>query len=211
MSLKAELCREAYKPKPVKRVEIPKADGSKRNLGIPTVLDRFIQQAIAQVLQHHWDKEFHNHSYGFRPKYSAHQAIRYAKQMIQTGNNWVVDLDLKSFFDKVNHDRLVKRLQTRINDKVLLKLINRYLKVSVQIDGKKISSRKGVPQGGPLSPILSNMVLDELDWELERRGHTFVRYADDCSILVKSETAGRRVKSLQIQESPGLVGKPTSM
>ena len=191
MSLKAELCREAYKPKSVRRVEIPKADGS--NLGIPTVLDRFIQQAIAQVLQHHWDKEFHNHSYGFRPKYSAHQAIRYAKQMIQTGNNWVVDLDLKSFFDEVNHDRLMKRLQTRINDKVLLRLINRYLKAGVQIDGKKISSRKGVPQGGPLSPILSNMVLDELDWELERRGHTFVRYADDCSILVKSETAGRRV------------------
>lgn len=191
--LKAALLEETYRPMAVRRVSIPKPDGSKRKLGIPTVLDRFIQQAIAQVLQRHWDKDFHKHSYGFRPKRSAHQAVTYAQQTIQSGHKWLVDLDLKSFFDEVNHDRLMKRLQTHIPDKVLLRLINRYLKAGVQIDGRKEASTKGVPQGGPLSPVLSNIVLDELDWELERRGHKFARYADDCIIFVKSEVAGERV------------------
>lgn len=191
--LKAALLEETYRPMAVRRVSIPKPDGSKRKLGIPTVLDRFIQQAIAQVLQRHWDKDFHKHSYGFRPKRSAHQAVTYAQQTIQSGHKWLVDLDLKSFFDEVNHDRLMKRLQTHIPDKVLLRLINRYLKAGVQIDGRKEASTKGVPQGGPLSPVLSNIVLDELDWELERRGHKFARYADDCMIFVKSEVAGERV------------------
>ena len=192
-SLKAALLEETYRPMAVKRVDIPKPDGGKRKLGIPTVIDRFIQQAIAQVLQQHWDNDFHNHSYGFRPKRSAHQAVKYAQRMIQGDYQWVVDLDLKSFFDEVDHDRLMKRLQTRILDKELLRLINRYLKAGVQNNGKKELSTKGVPQGGPLSPILSNIVLDELDWELERRGHTFTRYADDCVIFVKSEVAGERV------------------
>lgn len=192
-TLKAELLDETYRPTSVLRVEIPKPDGSKRKLGIPTVIDRFIQQAIAQILQEIWDIDFHDHSYGFRPKRSAHQAIIYAQETIRSGYSWVVDLDLKSFFDEVNQDRLMARLKLRIDDKVLLRLINRYLKAGVQINGKKEKSVKGVPQGGPLSPILSNIALDELDWELDRRGHKFARYADDCTIFVKSEVAGERV------------------
>jgi len=192
--IKKTLLEETYRPAAVMRVEIPKSDGSKRKLGIPTVLDRFIQQAIAQVLNVHWDKDFHENSYGFRPKRSAHQAIKYAKHIIQSGHSWVVDLDLKSFFDEVNHDRLMKRLAMRIEDDVVLRLINRYLKAGVQINGKKEKSRKGVPQGGPLSPILSNIVLDELDRELQGRGHKFARYADDCNIFVKSKASGERVK-----------------
>lgn len=192
-SLKAQLLEGRYRPAPVKRVVIPKPDGGQRKLGIPTVIDRFIQQAIAQVLQQHWDKDFHDHSYGFRPKRSAHQAVRYAQQTIQSGNTWLVDVDLKAFFDEVNHDRLMKRLQVHINDEVLLRLINRYLKAGVQLNGKKVVSTKGVPQGGPLSPILSNIVLDELDSELQRRDHKFARYADDCIIFVRSKEAGERV------------------
>lgn len=191
--LKAELLEETYRPAAVKRVEIPKPDGSKRKLGIPTVIDRFIQQAIAQVLQQYWDNDFHEHSYGFRPKRSAHQAVRYAQGTIQSGCKWLIDLDLKSFFDEVNHDRLIKRLKMRISDKVLLRLINRYLKAGIQINGKNRACAKGVPQGGPLSPILSNIVLDELDLELQRRDHKFARYADDCIIFVKSKEAGERV------------------
>jgi len=145
------------------------------------------------VLQQQWEPHFHNNSYGFRPKRSAHQAVKYVQHTIQSGYPWVVDLDLKSFFDEVNHDRLMKRLQMRITDKALLRLINRYLKAGVEINGKKEVSIKGVPQGGPLSPILSNIVLDKLDWELHRRDHRFTRYADDCMILVKSQVAGERV------------------
>lgn len=185
VSIKAELLEGRYRPNAVRQVEIPKPDGSKRKLGIPTVVDRFIQQAIAQVLQRQWDVHFHNNSYGFRPKRSAHQAVKYAQHTIQSGYPWVVDLDLKSFFDEVNHDRLMKRLQTRVTDKTLPRLINRYLKAGIESNGHKDISVKGVPQGGPLSPILSNIVLDELDWELHRRGHRFARYADDCIIFVK--------------------------
>jgi len=193
VSLKAELLEGRYRPNAVRQVAIPKPDGSKRKLGIPTVVDRFIQQAIAQVLQQQWDKHFHNNSYGFRPKRSAHQAVKYAQHTIQSGYSRVVDLDLKCFFDEVNHDRLMKRLQTRITDNVLLRLINRYLKAGIELNGHREASVKGVPQGGPLSPILSNIVLDELDWELHRRGHLFARYADDCIIFVKSQIAGERV------------------
>lgn len=217
--LKKALLEETYRPMVVKRVEIPKPDGSKRKLGIPTVIDRFIQQAIAQVLNTHWDNTFHENSYGFRPKRSAHQAILYAKKSIQSGHSWVVDLDLKSFFDEVNHDRLMNRLSKRIKDNVLLRLINRYLKAGVQINGKKEKSLKGVPQGGPLSPILSNIVLDELDNELQNRGHTFARYADDCNIFVASKTSGERVKKsishfiehtlrLKVNEDKSAVDRP---
>jgi len=192
-SLKAQLLEERYRPAPVKRVVIPKPDGGQRKLGIPTVIDRFIQQAVAQVLQRHWDDAFHDHSYGFRPRRSAHQAVRYAQQTIQSGNKWLVDVDLKAFFDEVNHDRLMKRVQQRIHDDVLLRLINRYLKAGVLVNGKKVVCTKGVPQGGPLSPILSNIVLDELDSELQRRQHAFARYADDCIIFVSSIEAGKRV------------------
>ena len=196
--IRQHLIDGSYCPKPVKRVEIPKPNGGKRKLGIPTVLDRLIQQAIAQVLQSEWDKDFHENSYGFRPNRNAHQAIRFAQETIQQGFHWVVDCDLEAFFDCVNHDLLMTQLKAKHQDVHLLRLINRYLKAGVRVDGATIASIEGVPQGGPLSPILSNIVLNQLDWELTTRGHRFVRYADDFVVFGKSQRAGERVmKSLQ--------------
>jgi len=191
--IKAQLLAGAYKPMPVRRKEIDKPDGGVRLLGIPTVLDRLIQQATAQVLQAIWDHTFSESSFGFRPERSQHMAIRQAKCYIEEGHRFVVDLDLSKFFDRVNHDRLMSRLSTRVNDKRVLKLIGRFLRSGVMIGGLCEPTEEGTPQGGPLSPLLSNIVLDELDKELEKRGLHFVRFADDCVIYVKSKRAGDRV------------------
>ena len=164
-----------------------------RRLGIPTVLDRFIQQAVLQVLQKHWDRTFSEHSYGFRPDASAHQAVAQAQRYIDEGRRWVVDIDLEKFFDRVHHDKLLGRMAQRLRDKRMLKLIRAFLNAGVMEKGLVSPVTEGTPQGGPLSPFLSNIVLDELDRELERRGHRFVRYADDCNIYVRSERAGQRV------------------
>jgi len=218
LSIRAQLLAGNYQPRPVRRQSIPKSGGGDRELGIPCVLDRFIQQAILQILQPRFDPTFSEHSYGFRPGRGAHGAVRAAQKYIQDGRRWVVDVDLEKFFDRVNHDVLMGRLAKRIADKRVLGLIRRYLEAGVMVGGVVVERKEGTPQGGPLSPLLANVLLDEVDKELEKRGHAFVRYADDCNVYVRSLQAGQRVMNalrglyarlrLRINESKSAIGRP---
>ncbi len=216
--LREQLLAGTYRPQPVKRQLIPKSDGGERELGIPTALDRFIQQALLQVLQPRFDPTFSQHSHGFRPGRRAHDAVCEAQKYLQEGRRWVVDVDLEKFFDRVNHDVLMGRLAKRIADRRVLGLIRRYLDAGIMANGVVVERHEGTPQGGPLSPLLANMLLDEVDKELEKRGHAFVRYADDCNVYVRSRRAGERVLEtlrrlyaklrLRINESKSAVARP---
>ena len=214
-----DLLAGRYHPSAVRRVVIPKPGGGERELGIPTVLDRLIQQALLQVLQPRFDPSFSEHSYGFRPQRSAHDAVRHAQRYVQEGRRWVVDIDLEKFFDRVNHDVLMGRLAKRIDDRRVLGLVRRYLDAGIFANGVVIERHEGTPQGGPLSPLLANLLLDDVDKELEERGHAFVRYADDLNVYVRSKRAGERVMAamrrlyarlrLRVNESKSAVARAT--
>lgn len=199
-ALREQLLMGCYQPSAVKRQEIPKSDGGVRMLGIPTVLDRFVQQLLLQVLQPMFDPTFSEHSHGFRPGRSAHDAVCEAQQYLQDGRHWVVDVDLEKFFDRVNHDVLMGKLQNRIDDPRMLAIIRRYLTAGILVNGVVMERSEGTPQGGPLSPLLANVLLDEVDHALERRGHRFVRYADDCNVYVQSQRAGEDVLNVLRRE-----------